>query len=219
MEFFIKEIYPWLRTTAQMSPGLPFLVGLFLLGRSKGNQFRLLLLYVTLAVCAESIQQLTIKLGTTNNHWISHVNTVLEFSLLATIYYRSFKQPAIKKGIIAAVGVLLLFSIANATIIGSLEERNSVSKIVANSISIVLAIMYFYKVANDLTIKHLDRDPIFLLSCGVIIYKAGISMSFAMFNQALAHSYDAARMCLAVLMVLNIFFYSYMVFVLRRASV
>ncbi|MDO6390352.1 hypothetical protein Q4E40_09455 [Pontibacter sp. BT731] len=95
---------------------------------------------------------------------------------------------------------------------------NSVSRIAANAMLIVMAITYFYKVANNAKVIYLDRDPMFLLSCAILIYYAGTSMSYAIFNEALAISDDAARICLAIIMVLNVLFYISHAFILRRMA-
>ncbi|MBC5774673.1 hypothetical protein H8S95_11420 [Pontibacter sp. KCTC 32443] len=219
MEFFLRQVYPWLANVSMVSPLIPFIAGFFLFRSKKSLQFKLLFLFVTLIVASEAAGKITILLGTKNNIWLLHIYTALEYLLLAAIYYYSFKSSLIKKGIIASVVVLLVFSIVDATLIDGVHLMNSTAKMAANSMLIVLAVLYFYKVANDLTITYLDSDAIFLLSCGVLIYKAGTSMSFALFNQALAQSYDAARICITVLLVLNILFNTALVFVLRKTSV
>ncbi|MFD1188569.1 hypothetical protein, partial [Pontibacter rugosus] len=66
---------------------------------------------------------------------------------------------------------------------------------------------------------YLDKDPVFVLSCGVLIYQAGISMAYAMFNDALAESYNTARICLCIVFVLNIFFYAVLTMALKRSPV
>lgn len=219
MEFFIKEIYPWLADISSASSLLPFITGLFLIGKRKSLQFRFLLLFITLGVAAEIAGQVTVHMGTRNNLWLVHITTPLEFGLLSAVYYHSFKQVFFKRAIAAAVVVFVLFSIYGAFMLEGITQMNSAPKMVANSLLIVMAISYFYKVSNDLNTIYLDRDPVFLLSCGLLIYIAGTSMSHAMFNEALAVSYDAARICLAIFMILNILFNASLVVVLRRMKI
>jgi hypothetical protein len=218
MEFFLRQVYPWLIEVSSFSPVLPFIAGLLLLNSRKSRQFRLFFFYVILIIAVEAASQLTVYFGTTNNLWLGHVYTPIEFCTIAAIYYCSFKQPAFKRGILITAGGFVLFSVANIYWIESLTEMNSVARMVENSLLIMLAVLYFYKISNDLTITYLDRDPIFLLSCGILLYKSGTTMSYAMFNAALAESYDAARICLSIVMVLNILYHSSLIFVLRRAA-
>ncbi|MFD2247107.1 hypothetical protein [Pontibacter ruber] len=218
MEFFLRNIYPWLIQVSSISPILPFLLGLLWFARHKNWQFRLLYLHVILIVAIEVAGKVTVMLGTKNNLWLHHLYAPIEFCVLAAIYYCSFRQTAYKRGILAAAICFVLFSIVNAVFFESITQMNSIAKIVENALLIVLAVLYFYKVSNDLNIKYLDRDPIFLLSCAMLIYKAGTTMSSAMFNQALAISYDAARICIAITLVLNILYYASLIFMLKRAS-
>lgn len=218
MEFFLRKVYPWLIEVSSFSPMLPFIAGLVLYPKSNNRWFRLIFLFIVVMVMAEVAGQITVRMGTRNNLWVHHIYTPLEFCALAVIYYHSFRQPRIKKGILVAVGIMLLVSIGDATIGEGLTKLNSIPRMVENALLISMVILYFYKVANDLTTTYLDRDPVFLLSCGLLIHKAGSSMAWAMFNVALAESYDTARMCLAIIFVLNVLFSAGMVLVLKRAS-
>ncbi|WP_439881840.1 hypothetical protein ACSX1A_01515 [Pontibacter sp. MBLB2868] len=218
MEFFLRKVYPWLIEFASVSPIFPFIIALLLITKHKSLQFRLLFALILVNVIAEIVGQVTVYLGTTSNLWLGHIITPAELCILAAVYYHSFKRPAFKKIIFWASIVFVIFSISDSFFGDGVVQMNSVPKMIANTILIGMTILYFYKVANDLTITYLDRDPIFLLSCGLLIYKAGTSMSYAMFNAALAESYDAARLCITFILVLNVFFNVALIFVLKRTS-
>jgi hypothetical protein len=216
MEFFLRQIYPWLIEVSSYSALLPFLFGLFLFRKKKSLLFKLLLLFVAIGVMSEAAGQITYWMGTRNNLWTNHITTPLEYGVIAAVYHYSFRSPFFKKIIIGTVLALAIFSIYDAVTLEGITQMNSAPKMVANSLVIVLALSYFYKIANDRTTIYLDKDPVFLLSCGLLLYYAGTSMSFALFNHALAVSYDAARICLSVVFMLNILFNAGKVFILRR---
>lgn len=218
MEFFITHFYPRLQWIAIIIPLLPFGVGFWSIRKQKDTKFRLLFLYITLGVLAQAAQLITVMLGTKNNLWMNHVYTLLEFSLMASILYRCFSKPLLKRAIIVGVIGLSALIYYDAFITDGLMRMNSMSRIAANVMLIMLAITYFYKVANNPKIVYLDRDPIFLLSCAILVYYAGTSMSYAIFNEALAISNDAARICLAINMVLVVLFYISHAFILRRMA-
>jgi hypothetical protein len=123
-----------------------------------------------------------------------------------------------RRGIEIGWVALVLVSIYDAYMLGGITQMNSAPKMMANALLILLAIAYFYKVANDRNIIYLDSNPVFLLSCAVLIYYSGTSMSYALFNQALAVSYDAARICLAIVLILNILFNTSQAFILKRMA-
>ncbi|MBC5992668.1 hypothetical protein [Pontibacter cellulosilyticus] len=217
MEFFLRQVYPWLIEVSSFSPLLPFIAGLVLFPSNRSKLFKLIFLFLLVTVMSEVAGQITVRMHTKNNLWIQHLYIPLEFSALAAIYYHSFRRVAIKRSILVAVGIILLVSIYDATLGVGIAKVNSMPRMVESSLVIGIVLTYFYKVSNDLSITYLDRDPIFLLSCGLLIHKAGTSMSWGIFNDALAESYDAARMCLAIIFVLNILFNVSLVFVLKRA--
>ncbi|SIT93638.1 hypothetical protein [Pontibacter indicus] len=218
MEFFLAHIYPSLKWVAVLSPLLPFVIGLGLIKRRKDTRFVLLFLFITIGVLTEAASRITVMIGTTNNLWLAPLYTLFGFSVLAGIFYYSFDTTPLKRSIIVGVVGLCILIYYDAFIIDGLTRMNSVSRIAANAMLIIMAITYFYKVANNAKIIYLDRDPMFLLSCAILIYYAGTSMSYAIFNEALAISNDAARICVAINMVLVILFYASHVFILRRMA-
>lgn len=219
MEFFLRQIYPKLIEVGTLWALVPFIAGLFLIRKPhKGTQFWLLFLLVLVSVLSEGVGQLVVYLGAKNNIWVVHVYTLLEFLILSAIFYYSFRRPVFRKGIILAAILFVSICLIDAFVLEGITQMNSLTKVSGNAMLMLMGILYFYKVANDLTVTYLDRDPIFLLSCCILIYKAGTTMSYAMFNQALAASYDAARICIAIILVLNILYYTALTFILRKAT-
>ncbi|MEJ8801630.1 hypothetical protein [Pontibacter sp. H249] len=218
MEYFIQKVYPWLIDISAFIPALPFMVGLYLLRKCGNRYFKLIFLFLVLAVTTEVVAEITVRMNTTNNLWINHVYTPVEFIIVALVYYHSFSTKVIRNGILITAAAFVLLCIGDAVLLDGLTQMNSAAQMIGNALLISLAVLYFYKIANDLTITYLDRDPVFLFSCCILIYKAGTSMSYGMFNAALQESYDAARMVLAIIFILKILFFTGLVLVLKRAA-
>lgn len=219
MEFFLRQVYPWLIEVGTLWVLVPFIAGLFLIRKPhKGIRFWLLFMLVIAALLSEGVGQLVVYLGAKNNIWVVHMHTLLEFLIIAGIYYYSFRGPVFKKGILLAALLFISIGLIDAFVLEGITQMNSLTKVSGNAMLMLMAILYFYKVANDLNVTYLDQDPVFLLSCSLLILKAGTTMSYAMFNQALAASYDAARICIAITLVLNILYYTALIFILRRAT-
>ena len=216
MKFFLDEVFGRLVVFTSFSVLIPFVVALFYLSRRKSMLFKLLLAYVLLLFSSEFLGWLTLQLGTKNNLWITNIFVPIEFVLLGAIFYYCLPKPAYKWGIIAAAIVVTALSAFYAITGPGLTQVNPVPKMTANTLIIGMAVLYFFKIANDLRVTFLDHDPVFLLSCGLVIHKAGTSMSYAMFTAALAESWDAAKMCLVIIVTLNMLFYASLVLVLKR---
>ncbi|WP_146173509.1 hypothetical protein [Pontibacter mucosus] len=162
--------------------------------------------------------QLTVYLGTRNNHWIQHIYTPVEYLLLGMIYYYSLRGKFVKLGVLASivcVGIVCMLSVVLAE---SITQMNTTPRMVAGAMLVALAVLYFYQSAREPNFIYLDRDPMFVLSSGIIVYQAGTAMAYSMFNAALAESYDAARICLSIIMVLNILFRVILMMALRRTT-
>lgn len=218
MEFYLRKVYPWLVEASSISIGIPLLVGAFLITKRSSLLFKLLLLYTAFVALTELAGQLTVYLGTDNNIWLSHISTPVEFTLIAAIFYYNLNNTLAKKGIVIATAVFVVFTISNVIWGEGITQMNSMPRLFGGAAMISMAVMYFYQTANELKYTYLDRDPMFLLSSGLIIYEAGIAVAYSMFNKALAESYDAARMCITVLLVLNIFIRIVLMMAMKRSS-
>ncbi|WP_147383353.1 hypothetical protein [Pontibacter oryzae] len=95
---------------------------------------------------------------------------------------------------------------------------NSFPHTISAVVLVTMALIYFYQAAHDLKHTYLDTDPMFVLSCGIIIYQAGTAMAYSLFNEALAASYDTARICISVILVLNILFRVILAMALNRTA-
>ncbi|GHA54099.1 hypothetical protein [Pontibacter akesuensis] len=219
MEVFLEVYYPWLLALSSLSSAIPVVGGVLLLNKRSSLLFWLVFSYSILIALAEFAAELTAYLGTNNNLWIDHLYTPLEFALLAVIYYISFSRKLFKRGVVVAAVGFVLYSVLNSMLGQEVTQMNSVPHVIESVLLISLAVLYFYQTVHSFAYIYLDRDPVFVLSCCLLIYQAGTSMSYAMFNRALADSYDTARMCITVILVLNILFRIGLLLVLRRTRV
>lgn len=214
----MRHVYPWLKDASSFSFIIPFIVSLFYIRGENGTTFKLLLLFVGFLALTEVAGQLSVYLGTQNNIWIGHIYTPIELLLLASLYYINLKNALIKKALLIVTGLLFMYSLFYLFAGDNVLQMNSLPRMLNAAVLISLAALYLYQTANEPVYMYLDRDPMFLLSSGVILYQAGTAMAYSMFNQALAESYDAARMCITVMLVLNIIFRIILALALARAS-
>lgn len=217
MQVFFEKYYNWLSYAAALSVLLPLLYGLLFLKRDN-RLYVTLFLYVLTIALTELSGYLTVYLGTTNNLWLSHLYTPVEYILLTYAYYISLKYRNIRMAIIWSVVLFLIFGIMNAFFGEGISQMNSYAKVLESGLLIALALVYFYVTFQNLNKLYLDQDPMFVLSCGILIYFAGTTMAYLLFNRALAISDNMARICLSITYVLNIFFNVVLAVVLKRAS-
>jgi hypothetical protein len=217
MQLFFEKYYNGLSYASSLSILLPLLYGLFFLNK-ENRLYITLFLYVLLIALIELSGHLTVYFGTSNNLWLSHLYTPIEFFLLTSAYYISLKDRNIRKAIIGSVILFLIFSFVDAFYGEGIRQMNSYTKVLEGSLLIALVLVYFYVIFRNLNKLYLDQDPMFVLNCGILIYFAGTTMAYLMFNRALAISDNMARICLSITYVLNIIFNVVLLVVLKRAS-
>lgn len=219
MEVFFEKYYYWLSYTSSYSILVPLLASLFLMKQSgrTGRIFRVVFLYVVFIAIVEALGVLSVSLWSGSNMWISYAYVPIEYILLAWIYYMSFEQKEIRSGIIISVIVFLLVCMAEAYLAAGSHNFNSYSRVVESTLMIALALLYLFVLYKDLNYVYLEQDPLFVLSCGVMIFFAGTAMAYGMFNRALEVSDNMARVCISITHILNISFNCLLVVVQRKA--
>lgn len=221
MQLFFDKYYYWLTYASAWSVLIPLLFSIYLL-RSHGGYmssiFRSVFLYIAFIAVVEALGILSIKLGTSNNLWISYAYVPIEYVLLAWVYYMRFEEKKIRTGIKMSVFLFLGFCLMETYWGAGSHQINSYSRVLESTLLIALALLYLYVLYKDLNYVYLEQDPMFVLSCGVLIFFAGTAMAYGMFNKALAISDNMARVCLSITHILIISFNCLLVVVQRKAA-
>ena len=105
-----------------------------------------------------------------NNLPLLHLFTVIEFFFLAKIYQLVLKEeipnPIFKYGI----GLFVLMAITYAFFINSIWKHNDLIRAVQGTVMIVLSMLFFYYTLKKSELKYLERQPMFWINTGNLIY-------------------------------------------------
>lgn len=169
---------------AQLSLALPILVMLFRFKRFTKLFWTLAVLLLVALIISYSAYIL--YQNRTNNMYLLHIYTVLEYALWSIFYYQLFEKKVAKKIIVSMLLLFVIFSITNTIYWQSLEMFNSYSRSVESAFLLCFAIAWFYKVFVDSKIIKLESHPVFWINSGVLVYFSG---SFLLFitNNFLVH--------------------------------
>jgi len=129
-----------------------------------------------------------IWLYNTSNLWIGHLHTILEFMVLANLYRLTLKGFAPRQLLPLVMIGFALLAIVNTVLVQQLSLNNSYIKILEALLLIALAMAWFYKAATELTVQHMEREAMFWISCGMLLYFAGNLFVFLFSNQILHYS-------------------------------
>ena len=102
-----------------------------------------------------------------------------QFTLLFWIFTMQFRT---KKVFIIIYFGFVFFYIINLSFIQSFLIFNSNSNVVASLILMLLSLLYFYKLLNELPSIHIHQLPMLWISFGVLVYYSGTLFTFLASN-------------------------------------
>lgn len=165
----MEESISWLISDiSKYSVALPAIAGLIRYNRLQRVQqaaFILILLSILVEVAAHWIIR-----QDWNHFLVYHIFTILEFGLLTYIFAQGL-VPFLKLNFFRGIVLFfLLFIISDMIWISGIAQFNSYSTAIEGLILIFLSLSWFYKTLQELKIKHLEREPLFWISTGILLY-------------------------------------------------
>lgn len=158
----------------------PLVVGLIFYKKLNTN---LKLLNIFLWFC------LAIELGShmliaykTSNLFLSHIYVPVEFIFISWIYQRSLNHYFTVQWLRTICAAFVAFCIFNILFIQSIWELNNYPRALESLIMIIYSLFYFYKIFQEAKIKYLEKEYLFWLSVGVLVYFSGSLFIFIFSN-------------------------------------
>jgi len=163
------------------SISIPLLIGWINLRNLNWEQ-RMLLILIYISIFFELAALLVGMIMEHNNLPLLHVFTVLQFLVLALIYRRKLHPLIDEKLISGTIVFFMLFALISAFIFDGLLRFNTYARALESVLLIFFALAFFYKTLQELKIKKLEREPMFWISTGVLIYFSGNLIIFIVCN-------------------------------------
>jgi len=104
-----------------------------------------------------------------NNLYLTHIVPVIEFALLVCFFRVTLSEKAIKILIIS----FTILSILNVLFVENLNEFNTLARAIEALILIIISLMYFYTLLQDLSEQYIERSPLFWIATSILIYFSG----------------------------------------------
>lgn len=123
-----------------------------------------------------------------SNAFNGYIYAVLEFLLITLIYQEEFKNYLPKYTLHIIFILFLGFSVIDILLIQGAYIDTSYHKFVECTISIAYVLIHFFKIFQELKIAHLEREPIFWFSAGLLLYFSGAIFIFIFSNYLLTYS-------------------------------
>lgn len=123
-----------------------------------------------------------------SNLFMTSLDTALEFGLLAAVYRQALRPSALSRWLPVVAGIFMLVSLLSYLRPAGVAQFNPGQRFAESLLVLALVLAYFLKVIRELLVVRLERDPMFWVSAGLLLYFAGSVFVFLSSNYVLRHS-------------------------------
>ncbi len=124
----------------------------------------------------------------TSNLWIGHIQTLVEFLMLSSAFRIALSGIWLQKQMKYIVALFVSAGILNTVFLQDVHQYNTYIKILEATLLIGFSLAYFYKLAKEMKVEHLEREPFFWVNTGVLIYFSSNLFVFTYSNYLLLYS-------------------------------
>ncbi|HEY4195745.1 MAG TPA: hypothetical protein VGM63_09435 [Mucilaginibacter sp.] len=126
-----------------------------------------------------------------NNLILFHLFDVMAIIFFTLIYHKAFYKPLLKKITLILGGVSLLIVICSTIFIESIWVFPAVSNTVLCLLLIPLSLAYFYQIFSRQEFVHIEKQGLFWVNAGVLIYFSVNIFLFMLYNKiSVAEKHD-----------------------------
>lgn len=194
------NIYFWI--TMAGSAGVLFpLVGA-LLYRKRLDPAQAWLAILCLLSCATEALNYSLIASGKSNHPVTNVYILLEFLLLLTAFSFALKDYLPRLLFIGLALAFLSFATWDLLDAGGFRELQTNTMTLSRIVFIFLPLAYFSKLIREKSDARMEKDPLFWMCMGVLLYFGGTVLIFVFMKQL---SVEAARNSAFALMYIHTF--------------
>ncbi|MDB5025202.1 MAG: hypothetical protein JWP78_2957 [Mucilaginibacter sp.] len=118
-----------------------------------------------------------------NNLFLMHLFDLVAVVFFTLIYYHAFYKPVLKKVTLILGGITFLIMIGNEIFIESIKDYPSVCNTILCLLLIPLSLIYFYQIFSRQEFTHIEKQGMFWINAGVLIYFSINVFLFMLYNK------------------------------------
>lgn len=100
-----------------------------------------------------------------------HLYTPIEFALLSLVFYYHFDGDSLLRQVIKILIIAFsIFAVYNSFYLQSIYTFNTYARTLSSILLIIYVFCYFYSIMAQLQVKYLEKEPMFWISVGILIY-------------------------------------------------
>lgn len=200
-----EKLIPHLTIVVYCFIGLALLIGIIRY-RKLGSDQRLLVLLLIITAIVELTSRILWTLKA-NNMPLFHVFAIVEVLILLSIYRLNFDSPPIKNTIQYVKIALGVFAVINVAFLQKLTTFNSNALTLNSVVLICCGVGYFYQLLRNITIEHLEKNPMFWINVGVLVYFSSSIILFHVSNRLIPEDLVTRGVAWGIHAIFNAFHY------------
>lgn len=126
---------------------------------------------------------LLVHFGWSNNAPLIHLFVLVNIVFLGLVYYKTFFSPLVKKFVMVLVPAIVIFSITTSLFIEGIWAFPTISNSAQSVLFILLSLLYFYQLLTRQEFVHIEKQGLFWINAGVLIYFSSNIFLFMLYNR------------------------------------
>jgi hypothetical protein len=175
--------------------------------RHLNNVLKIAALYFLISTMFDWGEEIASNYHVTNNFPAIHAIIIISLLFYTIIYYKAFSSLLLKRMvfILSSLGFLVL--IVSTIFFEGFMDYPSISNTVLSVVAIVFSLVYFYQLLTRQEFVHIEKQGLFWINAGVLLYFATNVFLFMLFAQILKnHKEDFYMIHTVTNIIANILF-------------
>jgi hypothetical protein len=139
---------------------------------------------LSVLACVQLVAESVVALLYRNNYFLVDYYTIVEFSLLAAVFYYSTKSNVSRLALGVLLSAFFIYWVIDMIQIHDYQTINTKLAMVSRVFLIAMSMIGFHSLLREGT-SAISRMPVFWVSFAVALYSAGTLMVFGLSNQLL----------------------------------
>jgi hypothetical protein len=131
-----------------------------------------------------------LMLARRNNLFLMPIYTIGELTLLGLLYKHTLRSAAFSRALPWIIGSFVLYVAFDSLLGPGVQWFRPAQQVVESLLVLGMVGLYFRKLLSELRINSLEREPMFWVSTGLVLYFLGY-LQIALFSNYLLHHYSA----------------------------
>lgn len=149
------------------------------------NVLKIAAAFFVLSAMFDLLLVMVMQFGLSNNAPILHLFIALSTCFFTWIYFEAFYSPALKKITVILGAITLIVVLFNAVGGDGIFAYPSISNTAESIYLIILALLYFYQLLTRQEFIHIEKQALFWINSGVLIYFSVNIFLFMLFSRIL----------------------------------